>query len=135
MSEGAELLDHLLEAVGTVACSAQSPSHRAAAHQAMGEALQILRSAPIAPLNGVHPQHLSQPSELEGAGTSALSRACPSNPCANQQKAGAGLNGKPTCWMRRQTNMSVAVATTQTLLSTKISAEATEFMQPSIASL
>ena len=29
--------------------------------------------------------------------------------------------------------MSVAVATTQTLLSTKISVEATEFMQPSIA--
>ena len=29
--------------------------------------------------------------------------------------------------------MSVAVATTQTLLSTKISTEATEFMQPSIA--
>jgi len=35
--------------------------------------------------------------------------------------------------MRQQTNTSVAVATTQTLLSTKISAEATEFMQPSIA--
>ena len=30
-------------------------------------------------------------------------------------------------------NMSVAVATAQTLLSTKISGEATEFMQPSIA--
>ena len=66
MSESAELLDHLLEAVGTVACSAQSPSHRAAAHKAMGEALQILRSAPIAPLNGVHPQQLSQPSDFEG---------------------------------------------------------------------
>ena len=35
--------------------------------------------------------------------------------------------------MRQQTNTSVAVATTQTLLSTKISATATEFMQPSIA--
>lgn len=35
--------------------------------------------------------------------------------------------------MRQQTHMSVAVATTQTLLSTKISTEATEFMQPSIA--
>ena len=35
--------------------------------------------------------------------------------------------------MRQQTNMSVAFATTQTLLSTKISATATEFMQPSIA--
>ena len=35
--------------------------------------------------------------------------------------------------MRQQTHVSVAVATTQTLLSTKISAEATEFMQPSIA--
>lgn len=35
--------------------------------------------------------------------------------------------------MRQQTITSVAVATTQTLLSTKISAEATEFMQPSIA--
>ena len=62
----AELLDHLLEAVGAVACSAQSPSYRAAAHKAMGEALQILRSAPIAPLNGVHPQYLAQPTELEG---------------------------------------------------------------------
>ena len=35
--------------------------------------------------------------------------------------------------MRRQSNVSVAVATTQTLLSTKISATAPEFMQPSIA--
>ena len=35
--------------------------------------------------------------------------------------------------MRRQTKTSVAVATTQTFLSTKISAEATGFMQPSIA--
>ena len=35
--------------------------------------------------------------------------------------------------MWRQTNTSVAVATTQTLLSIKISTEATEFMQPSIA--
>ena len=35
--------------------------------------------------------------------------------------------------MRQQMNMSVAVATAQTLLSTKISGEATEFMQPSIA--
>ena len=66
MSESAELLDHLLEAVGAVACSAQSPTHRAAAHKAMGEALQILQSAPIAALNGVQPQHSTQPSELEG---------------------------------------------------------------------
>ena len=66
MSESAELLDHLLEAVGAVACSAQSPTHRAAAHKAMGEALQILKSAPIAALNGVQPQHSTQPSELEG---------------------------------------------------------------------
>ena len=53
MSEGAELLDHLLEAVGAVACSAQSPNHRAAAHKAKGEALQILQAAPIAPLNSL----------------------------------------------------------------------------------
>ena len=66
MSESAELLDHLLEAVGAVACSAQSPSYRAAAHKAMGEALQVLQSAPIAPLTGVQPQHIVQPSELEG---------------------------------------------------------------------
>ena len=66
MSESAELLDHLLEAVGAVACSAQSPTHRAAAHKAMGEALQILQSAPIGALNGVQPQHSTQPSELEG---------------------------------------------------------------------
>ena len=66
MSESAELLDHLLEAVGAVACSAQSPTHRAAAHKAMGEALQILQSAPIAALNGVQLQHSAQPSELEG---------------------------------------------------------------------
>ena len=66
MSESAELLDHLLEAVGAVACSAQSPTHRAAAHKAMGEALQILQSAPIAELNGVQPQHSTQASELEG---------------------------------------------------------------------
>jgi hypothetical protein len=32
----------------------------------MGEALQILQSAPIAALNGVQPQHSTQPSELEG---------------------------------------------------------------------
>ena len=66
MSESAELLDHLLEAVGAVACSAQSPTHRAAAHKAMGEALQILQSAPIAALNGIQPQHSAQPCELEG---------------------------------------------------------------------
>ncbi len=66
MSESAELLDHLLEAVGAVACSAQSPTHRAAAHKAMGEALQILQSAPIGALNGVQHQHSTQPSELEG---------------------------------------------------------------------
>ena len=35
--------------------------------------------------------------------------------------------------MRQQTKASVAVATTQTISSTKISATAPEFMQPSIA--
>ena len=86
MSESAELLDHLLEAVGTVACSAQSPSHRAAAHQAMGEALQILRSAPIAPLNGVHPQHLSQPSELEGGWHICVVKSLPKQSMAQINK-------------------------------------------------
>ena len=134
MSESAELLDHLLEAVGTVACSAQSPSHRAAAHQAMGEALQILRSAPIAPLNGVHPNTSLNPLNSKEAGTSALSRACPSNPLRKSTKSRRRLERENhLVGMRQQTNMSVAVATTQTLLSTKISAEATEFMQPSIA--
>ena len=66
MSESAELLDNLLEAVGAVACSAQSPKHRAAACKALGEALQILKSAPIAPLNSIQPQASSQLSELEG---------------------------------------------------------------------
>ncbi|QNJ08005.1 hypothetical protein SynMINOS11_00528 [Synechococcus sp. Minos11] len=32
----------------------------------MGEALQILQSAPIAALNGIQAQHSAQPSELEG---------------------------------------------------------------------
>ena len=66
MSESAELLDHLLEAVGTVACSAQSPAHRAAAHKAMGEALQILQSAPIAPLNCLPTQAWNQAAAIEG---------------------------------------------------------------------
>ena len=66
MSESAELLDHLLEAVGTVACSAQSPAHRAAAHKAMGEALQILQSAPIAPLNCLPTQASTQAAAIEG---------------------------------------------------------------------
>ena len=66
MSESAELLDHLLEAVGTVACSAQSPAHRAAAHKAMGEALQILQSAPIAPLNCLPTQASTQAGAIEG---------------------------------------------------------------------
>ena len=86
MSESAELLDHLLEAVGTVACSAQSPAHRAAAHQAMGEALQILRSAPIAPLNGVHPQHLSQPTELEGGWHICVVKSLPKQSIAQINK-------------------------------------------------
>ncbi len=66
MSESAELLDHLLEAVGTVACSAQSPAHRAAAHKAMGEALQILQSAPIAPLNCLPTQASANSAAIEG---------------------------------------------------------------------
>ena len=66
MSESAELLDHLLEAVGTVACSAQSPAHRAAAHKAMGEALQILQSAPIAPLNSLPSQASANSAAIEG---------------------------------------------------------------------
>ena len=86
MSESAELLDHLLEAVGTVACSAQSPAHRAAAHQAMGEALQILRSAPIAPLNGVHPRQLSQPNELEGGWHICVVKSLPKQSLAQINK-------------------------------------------------
>ena len=65
LSKDSELLDHLLEAVGTVACSAQSPSHRAAAHQAMGQALEILQAAPIAPLNAIHSNEPNQLSPLE----------------------------------------------------------------------
>ena len=66
MSESAELLDHLLEAVGTVACSAQSPAHRAAAHKAMGEALQILQAAASAPLNCLPTQASTQAAAIEG---------------------------------------------------------------------
>ena len=86
MSESAELLDHLLEAVGTVACSAQSPSHRAAAHQAMGEALQILLSAPVAPLNRVHPHRLSQTSELEGGWHICVVKSLPKQSIAQINK-------------------------------------------------
>ena len=65
MSESAELLDHLLEAVGTVACAAQSPHHRAAAHKAMGEALLILQAAPIAPLSALTNQGALRTTSLE----------------------------------------------------------------------
>ena len=65
MSESAELLDHLLEAVGTVACAAQSPHHRSAAHKAMGEALLILQAAPIAPITALANQGALSTSSLE----------------------------------------------------------------------
>jgi polysaccharide deacetylase 2 family uncharacterized protein YibQ len=65
MSDSAELLDHLLEAVGTVACAAQSPHHRAAAQKAMGEALEILQAAPIAPLSAVTNQETTATPLLE----------------------------------------------------------------------
>ena len=68
------------------------------------------------------------------AGTSALSRDYPRNPRQEPTESRRRLkHSNRLVGMRQQTHMSVAVATTQTLLSTKISAEATEFMQPSIA--
>ena len=61
-------------------------SHRAAAHKAMGEALQILQSAPIAPLNGMHPQHLAQPSELEGGWHICVVKSLPKQSLAEINK-------------------------------------------------
>ena len=90
MSESAELLDHLLEAVGTVACSAQSPNHRAAAHKAMGEALQILQSAPIAPLNSLHSQASARTLELEGGWHICVVKSLPKPSIAETPKKQAG---------------------------------------------
>ena len=86
MSESAELLDNLLEAVGTVACSAQSPHHRAAAHKAMGEALQILQSAPIAPLNSIQHQASARASELEGGWHIGVVKSLPKQSVVSSRK-------------------------------------------------
>ena len=86
MSESAELLDHLLEAVGTVACSAQSPAHRAAAHKAMGEALQILQSAPIAPLNCLPTQASTQAAAIEGGWHIRVVKCLPEQPQHEKHK-------------------------------------------------